>query len=466
MENTKSFKGQTEGLIYFVLLSGSRHTDEIKELIETRFASVKLGTLYAQISKMTTNKTIKEFRASSSDGSRRKYYQITPLGLKTYNQKYAALFEGEELIPSSNYDFENTAFNNIASKRSKKKVEAQKEVENEVKNETYNDFTHDVDKEIDFSMFETDLNNDNAPNLALQNDISLDDVPSIETPYNAILNDNFGGLSEEFEESDSAYLLDSDETSKPIVNDEPVQRAPMFSRSEIEESAVESAKNSYNKVDYDSFASLQYEYSGVLNKIFPKPQSAEQTTSQNEVIEEEKQPINAVHNNDWSDIYAMSEKDGIKVRTSSDTNRYRGNKISVTKLIFFTCLTLFGVAMLEFLLFNLIFKGQIEYSQSSLITIALIFGTAVLVSLIVFILNPSYSKKDLPRFINSFEIALILAISSIIIIFALTAIKGIDFYNFNDMFYNLILPSVMVINMPIFVVIEYAFSKLEFFQTL
>ncbi len=478
MENTKSYKGQTEGLIYFVLLTGSRHTDEIKAIIDSRFTEVKLGTLYAQISKMTANKTIKEFRASSSDGSRRKYYKITPLGLKTYNQKYSSLFENEELVAPSNYDFENTAFNSIAQKKSKPKQSPTSNVENQPKNEEYASITNDFDKAIDFSMFE---NNFDVPNDAnsLNNAQNLDDVPVINEPNNSILNDNFAGLNEEFEEVDNAYVLNAnneeisaqfndkiEEKNEEIVNAKPLE--PMFSRSEIEESAVENAKNSQNGIDYDSFINLQYEYTDVFNKIFPKQNeqvTKEDTTyTQSEPIKQAEIVANE-QSSDWSDVYEMSEREGIKIRTSNDTNRYRGSKILMNKLSLFTCLTILGVAILEFLLFNLIFKGQIEYSKNALITILLIFGTAVSISLIAFIINPHYTKKDLPRFINSFEIALILAISSIIIIFALTAIKGVDFYNLNEMFYNLILPATMVINAPIFVLIEYAYSKLDFFQT-
>ncbi|MBO5852146.1 MAG: PadR family transcriptional regulator [Clostridia bacterium] len=464
MENIKSYKGQTEGLIYFVLLSGARHTDEIKELIDKHFTTVKLGTLYAQISKMTANKLIQEFRASSSDGSRRKYYKITPSGLKVYNQKYATLFDGVELLEPSNYDFENTAFKNIASKRSKTKV-VNEEPNKANENKDYYIATHDVDKEIDFSMFDSVL--DNVDNQSAQ---SLYDLPSIDIPNSEIKSENVNGYEEEFEEVDNAYVLNDTQPISIVENtvNTPSQPSePMFSRHEIEESALESAKNSKDKVDYDSFINLQYEYTDVLNKIFPKPKAESQLNEDVEsaVTEEQVQTIKP-QNSDWSDIYEISQKEGLKVRTSSDTNRYRGSKISMNKLLFFTCLAIFAIATFEFLLFNLILRGKIEYNENALLTIVLIFGTAVLASLIALILNPSYTIKDLPRFINSFEIALILAISSIIIIFALTAIKGVDFYNLNEMFNNLILPSIMVINAPLFIVIEYALAKLEFFQTL
>ncbi len=462
MENIKSFKGQTEGLIYFVLLSGARHTDEIKELIDKHFTTVKLGTLYAQISKMTANKLVQEFRASSSDGSRRKYYKITPSGLKVYNQKYATLFDGVELLEPSNYDFENTAFKSIATKRSKTKV-VKEEPNKTEENKNYFDATHDVDKEIDFSMFDSVFN---EVNNEFENVL---DLPSIDMPNSEIKGENVSGYEEEFEEIDKAYVLND---TQPINNVENAVKTPsqptkpLFLREEIEESALENAKIAKDKVDYDSFINLQYEYTDVLNKIFPKPKNEEQNALIESAVTEEQTIAKKPQNNDWSDVYELSQKEGLKVRTSSDTNRYRGNKISINKLLFFTCLTIFGIATLEFLLFNLILKGKIEYSNNALVTIAIIFGTAVGVSLIALILNPTYSKKDLPRFINSFEIALILAISSIIIIFALTAIKGVDFYNLNEMFYNLILPSVMVINAPLFIVIEYAYAKLEFFQTL
>lgn len=456
MENIKSYKGQTEGLIYFVLLSGSRHTDEIKELIDKHFTTVKLGTLYAQISKMTANKTIQEFRASSSDGSRRKYYKITPLGLKTYNKKYANLFEGVEQLEPSNYDFENTAFKNIASKRSKKKVDEVSELD------SYTALTHDVDKEIDFSMFENDFGVNASEQNGFKTHENLDTAQVFKTPENAVTNSNFDGLEEEFEETDASYV----HSAQTATNNQPIQPStPMFSRSEIEETAIENAKNAQKGVDYDGFLNLQYEYNDVLNKIFPKQKKL---VEESEIVEptQDSNDEQLKPNNDWSDIYAVSQKNGLVIRTSSDTNRYRGNRISINKLLFFTCLTVLGVATFEFLLFNLIFSGKIEYSSNSLITILALFGTAVLVSLIALILNPTYSKKDLPRFINSFEIALILAISSIIIIFALSAIKGVDLYNLNETFYNLILPSTMALNAPIFVLITYGYAKLEFFQTL
>ncbi len=456
MENIKSGKIQTEGLIFFVLLSGSRHTDEIKEIIDEKFTPVKLGTLYASISKMLASKTIQEFRASSVNGSRRKYYKITPFGLKTYNTKYASLFEGVDALPPVKNNFEN-AFDKIVSKRQSKPKTAVKDEET-----TANDnIVVETENPVDYSEYFNAINDTQNNEI----DFSILDNSTSETTDNNKIQDSttdFSSLDGEDTTFDDSVNFNDSETNNETYN------KPLFDRDEIEKSTQ--FGNKLDKgVDYDSFISSNYEYSSVLSKIFPKqtnylhnePVKTDETISLTQETITEKQV-----NGDWSDIYELSEKDGIKMHTSSDTNRYRGSKILVNKLLLFTSIALLCAGILEFLLLNLFFINKIEFSSTTFIKIIVIFASLTLVTTILFIINPSYSKKDLPRFINAIEIALILAISAIIITFAVTAIKNVDFYNVNEMFYNLILPSITLLNVPLFVVIEYALAKLEFFQSI
>ena len=93
----ENLRGQTNSIILFILLNGDRHTDELKEIIDENFSTVKIGTLYSIISRMKTQGQISEYRASSSDGSRRKYYKITEAGKKVFFDEYYEMFEGVNL---------------------------------------------------------------------------------------------------------------------------------------------------------------------------------------------------------------------------------------------------------------------------------------------------------------------------------------------------------------------------------
>ena len=92
MGNHEILKGQTDGIILFILSKANRHTDELKQIIDEKFAIVKIGTLYSIITRLKNQKLINEYRASSIDGSRRKYYQLTDLGKKVFEEKYKDLF--------------------------------------------------------------------------------------------------------------------------------------------------------------------------------------------------------------------------------------------------------------------------------------------------------------------------------------------------------------------------------------
>jgi putative effector of murein hydrolase len=85
--------------------------------------------------------------------------------------------------------------------------------------------------------------------------------------------------------------------------------------------------------------------------------------------------------------------------------------------------------------------------------------------LIIFAISPHNKIKDLPRFINVIEIALIITISTIIICFATAAIREIDFKSMTEIFNNLIFPSATSLAIPLFFIVEYLLAKLDFFQS-
>ena len=435
MRNTELYKGQTDGIILFILTKGNRHTDELKQIIDEKFSTVKIGTIYSIITRLKNQKLISEYRASSIDGSRRKYYQLTEMGLRTFNDKYFDAFKGvfiEEEIKTPTLKNETTSNDEVATT-----IEAPFEVDD--KASSYASYISETTSEdlnnIDFSAFEQDISPTN--NETASTDSLIEDIISDSTPENEALNNEF-----------IPYLQP---TIKPNVEDE-----------------INTPTNSVLDKDYDSVINSQYDYKSVLDKLYPKPKVEKvEIFEENTGYEEPTNNVNAVDNKaNWNDVYELAERDGIKIRVSSDTNRYQGSKILINKLTAVTSAITLAIVLLSYLLMIALFSsGGVKFKESQFFTLFAIFGIICVISLLAYLFMPHKQIKDLPRFINVFEITLIITISTIIIAFAMSAIVEIDYKNMALVFDNLILPSVMSFSLPLFFIIEYLLSKLDFFQS-
>ncbi len=436
MGNTELYKGQTDGIILFILTKGNRHTDELKQIIDEKFSTVKIGTIYSIITRLKNQKLISEYRASSIDGSRRKYYQLTEMGLRTFNDKYFDAFKGvfiEEEIKTPTLKNETTSNDEVATT-----IEAPIEVDD--KASSYASYISETTSEdlnnIDFSAFEQEISPTNNETASTDSLIE-DNIISDSTPENEAFSNEF-----------IPYLQP---TIKPNVEDE-----------------INTPINSVLDKDYDSVINSQYDYKSVLDKLYPKPKVEKvEIFEENTGYEEPTDNVNAVDNKaNWNDVYELAERDGIKIRVSSDTNRYQGSKILINKLTAVTSAITLAIVLLSYLLMIALFSsGGVKFKPSQFFTLFAIFGIICVISLLAYLFMPHKQIKDLPRFINVFEITLIITISTIIIAFAMSAIVEIDYKNMALVFDNLILPSVMSFSLPLFFIIEYLLSKLDFFQS-
>lgn len=403
MENTEKFRGNTNGIILFILLGGDRHTDELKDIIDEKFASVKIGTLYSIIARMKTQGHIAEYRASSADGSRRKYYKITDLGRSVFDSEFSHLFIGYDLIMLE------------PEKKEEKLPEPVKEPEPE--------YVEDDDVYIKYvkkaEMLENEGDIDfSAVKIEEQTDVNFEEETPVEQPI--------------FEVSD----------------DVPQEK----------------------EVDYDSVVTSNYEYKSVLNQLFPKSKNNlggyEQDFNYVQYSPEPTHDTTPIITNSQNTLFEISEKENIKIRTSVDTNRYQGAKILDYKLRFHSAFITSVLAIIEFLLLTLIFSGVVHFSSKAFLVISIIFGVFTVVMGVIYVIKRSHSVKDLPKFINSLEIAIVLTISTIIISICIASIRGVDIYNFAQIFFSIILPAVMAINIPIYVAVVHFLSKLDFYQAI
>ncbi len=404
MENTEKFRGQTNGIILFVLLGGDRHTDELKEIIDEKFSQVKIGTLYSIISRMKTQGHISEYRASSADGSRRKYYKITDLGRNVYENEFSELFNDVEPII----------------------VQETKKVE-----------TVNVQEKEPEYVQEDDV----YAKYVKKAELLQDDEIEIQFP--------------------TKQEVKTEE--KPTIS---VDNSPIFDATEPETVPEK-------EIDYDSVVSSNYEYRSVLTQLFPKEKpnfddfdDYSYTNYSNVKTEPEITVPAQPQKDNVNTLFEISEKENIKIRTSVDTNRYQGSKILSNKLRFHSSFITSVFAILEFLLLSFFFSGSVEFNSKSFVTICIIFGIFTAVNLLIYILKHSHTVKDLPKLINSLEIAIVLAIGIIIISICTASIGGLNLYDFNQIYYSIIIPSVMACNIPLFVAITHFLSKLDFYQSI
>ena len=413
MSFNENLRGQTNSIILFILLNGDRHTDELKEIIDEKFSTVKIGTLYSVISRMKTQGQISEYRASSSDGSRRKYYKITDAGKKLFFDEYYDLFEGITLPEKQ-----------------------------EIKEEQP------------------------APELPDENEeIYLKYIKKAETA------DSYGDI--DF----SQVTLDEEKPADLVVDNEPeidnVTPPPIFTDNQDESDEID-----VKGIDYDSVVSSEYEYKSVLHKLFPKSNNyaenyyndysygnSEPEIKEHVNIEQDAKNEAVDQQGVFDTIYDLSKKENIKIRTSGDTNRYQGTKILVNKLRFHSAILIFIVAILEYLLTTLIF-ASVSFSGSTLTKISIIFGAFTVIMGLIYALKYNHTVKDLPKFINSIELAIIVTIGTIIITLCIASINSINMYNFNEVYSSILLPAIMAINLPLYVAIVHFLSKLEIYQTI
>ncbi len=419
MGNHEILKGQTDGIILLILSKSNRHTDELKQIIDEKFSTVKIGTLYSVITRLKNQKLINEYRASSIDGSRRKYYQLTDSGKKVFEEKYKDLF--------SDIYLENT--------------------DSPAPTPTITEKTEPVEQEPQV------VDNDKSTDYA-----SYINPNATET----IENIDFSAFEEKVEEPAVEVEEKTEEVNKepdfiPYLQPTVLPTAKSYN--------VSTTTSNFYEKNSDKVINSEYNYKEVLDKLFPKPKVKKVEIFEEPIEETIDESIEIKENvANWNDVYELAEKDGIKIKISSDTNRYQGSKILVNKLnLFASCATLLAVILSYIILTASI--SNVSFNGSQFATLLGIFGGITAIFLVIFAIKPHNKIKDLPRFINVIEIALIITISTIIICFATSAIREIDFKDMAVVFNNLILPSVTSLAIPLFFIVQYLLSKLDFFQS-
>lgn len=427
MESNEKYRGQKDGIILFILSKGERHADELKIIIDNYFSGVKIGTLYSIIARLKNQNYLTEYRASSIDGSRRKYFKLTDKGLKAYTENYAQLF-----------------------------IDCNVEL-------TKKDYSSSIEEEI---KVEKPANETVAPILEEPNIDATTEKNDSATIYSNMINDDV--LNNDFSGDIDFSSVENNETTTEVINTQPkTETKSDFIPYDYDTNfpAVPEVKEE----NQDSILNSKYEYSSILGKMFPKKKKQEindvEEVETNDISNDGSVKEFSESQTDWNEVYDMAEKEGIKIRTSSDTNRYQGSKILLSKLLLCSTAITLGLAIIEYLLLTLLIPN-VPFNLQAFITVVAIFGSFTVVALINFLINPFMQVKNLPRFINVIEICLILTISTAIIAFSVAVIKEVNFSNNAEIFSSIILPILLAFDLIVLSVITYLLAKTDHFESL
>lgn len=126
---SEMLRGHVDTIILLSLLPCDKHTSQIKEEIESRVDGqfeLKQGTFYSCLQRIVGQGYVTEYRSSSSDGKRRKFYQLTEKG-KSYieDNKDKWLFSRNVIDTLIQVPEDTTPIDSVYSYKPKKKEQEQ-----------------------------------------------------------------------------------------------------------------------------------------------------------------------------------------------------------------------------------------------------------------------------------------------------------------------------------------------------
>ena len=166
---------------------------------------------------------------------------------------------------------------------------------------------------------------------------------------------------------------------------------------------------------------------------------------------------------DYSDIVALSEREGFKITTSDRTNKSELGKILINRLNFHSALIFFILIALETVLVAFTMEGVAQLGMEFYIYFSVAAFVFPLICGIIYYMAPKRTVAEVSTFKGAFETALIITLNLILMILVYTVIIDLDFSSNVAITRNLFLPVMLVINLPIYVVIRYSLLEKQMY---
>lgn len=250
---SEMLRGHVDTIILLSLLDCDKHTSQIKEEIESRVDGhfeLKQGTFYSCLQRVSSQGFVTEYRSTSNDGKRRKFYQLTEKG-KSYieDNKDKWLFSRNIINSLIQVPLDTTQIGSVYDERNAQNQQTNNEPQIETEttqsqNETADIKTEEAQKQAEII--------ENQANEIMQLNEKLD---SIQTKLEQIVENNNQATSPQ--ENDSLteiekYLSgqemeqESDSFSDDVSDDYTSKSTPIFDYLDQLVKAEEENKNLNN----------------------------------------------------------------------------------------------------------------------------------------------------------------------------------------------------------------------------
>lgn len=472
-------RGHINTIILRTLYERDKYGYEIIEEIEAKSHgqySLKQPTLYSALKRLESQGYVNAYWKTDevSQGGRRKYYTLTDSGREVAEKNQAEWEYSrtviDNLISDRNFDFSQPAPTAVDFKILKQSTSRVPLVKN-------GDEDEDFGREVKFEG-ETEIN-------PLQNSQVL---PEQEKPVSAqngeaFIEENRANYTVLERESEApaqpAYVQQAQpEKSQPAVPEQSAQREQVPQMTEEQrrirhenylrlisqpaEVPYETPPTPYsenfdtNKIIYNNKSEAERDYRNLVNNLFVKtvqvqPAPAVPPASQ----KRREQTTPAVR---YEDANLKADKDGLTVNTSEyATSGSRRKKYNRGATLLKCSLIIAAIMLLEFALL-LIFKNELAVGLAYPFVILALACAQILIFGVLYA-NDRGKITRKPATLTYLSSAVIVAIILIMIICVVSLLLNVNFASTADILAKIVIPSLVALNIPVFAVLFYVFSK-------
>jgi len=544
-------RGHIDTIILLSLIDGDKHTNEIRDEIESKADGkykVKQGTFYSALQRLSKQGFVSEYRSSTADSIRRKYLHLTEKGLNYVNKNIDEWNYSKNII--NNLISDDEPLVETPTIKSFPIENAQTEFDNLLNStEISADFTvnEDVSEELDdyFSQLNTTLQNELENSTPVEENLINNEV----FEENLVENDEFEQILQENTQEiieDTEYIEDNTEEifvdTQDFVETQEIEEFSQNSSQiegytelienntvieetiennqefELEKQVLAETTETTEELQEENLVDNSYVndeilfgddkkevYAQLLDKLFPenapvepiieKPIIEENTASietfedlvlttdettnieqelTEEVVYDEKPAFNysikkqTYDNNvkfDYSDIIDYANQEGFKVKTSYTTNKSEIGKVLVNKLKFHTAWLFFFTLIAELAIVYFVFKTNNGLKLPFYLVSSCVFLVLPIIYTINYFTEKNKAINNLTAFKNSLEVVFIICLNLILLISAFAIISDINFSSTKDLLRYIILPVLLVINIPLYYIFKYLLLQKNTYYT-
>lgn len=168
---------------------------------------------------------------------------------------------------------------------------------------------------------------------------------------------------------------------------------------------------------------------------------------------------------DYSDIVEYAHQEGFTVRTSYSTNKAEIGKVLINKLKLHSAWLFFFTMIIELLMICFVFKTNFGLNSTFYIATGIVFLFLPIIYTINYLTDKNKAIQNISTFRNSLEIVFIICLNLILLVSAFAIISDINFSSIVDLLRYIVLPILLIINIPLYFIYKYLLLQKSYYYT-